>query len=201
MPQPLPNAYGLPETRRFQRVRLNLSGRYMFASRSEFPCRTENISPGGMLLTCPGKPAIGEAVVVYLDALGRFEGNAVRIVPEGFAMTLNMSPRKREHLADQLTWFANRKALNLEDERRHERFAPILRRAVLRLPNSKETIVKILNFSRSGVAVESELQPNLGTPVLIGTTPIVVVRHFENGFAGEFVTPFGRGEIDELTRL
>ena len=36
------------ERRRFQRVRVDLLGRYMLADRREFPCQVVNMSPGGM---------------------------------------------------------------------------------------------------------------------------------------------------------
>jgi len=36
------------ERRRFQRVSVNLLGRYMLADRREFPCQVVNMSPGGM---------------------------------------------------------------------------------------------------------------------------------------------------------
>jgi len=198
---PFPKAFGNSENRRFQRVKLDLSGRYMLASRSEYACRTLNISPGGMLVAGPVKPEIGETVVIYLDALGRFVGQAVRITVEGFAVTLSLSRNKRETLADRLTWFANRSGVGLQDNRRYERFVPLMRRAILRLPNEREHIVKIRDISVSGVAVETGHLPKLGAPIIIGNTPVVVVRHFEGGFAGEFVAPFADGEIDELTRL
>ena len=35
------------ERRRFQRVRVNLLGRYMLADRREFPCQITDMSPGG----------------------------------------------------------------------------------------------------------------------------------------------------------
>jgi hypothetical protein len=198
---PFPNAYGRPESRRFQRVNLSLSGRYMLSSRRDYPCRTINVSPGGMFLAGPVRPDIGESVVVYVDALGRFVGKSVRIVPDGFALALEMPLRKREKLADQLTWFANRKALDAPEERRHERFVPLMPRAVLRLTNGQEIIVKIRDLSLSGFAVETNCRPDPGSPVVIGSTPATVVRHSEDGFAGEFIAPFAVGEIDEMTRL
>ena len=47
------------ERRRYQRVRVNLLGRYMLADRREFPCQVVNMSPGGMALIAPvsGEPA------------------------------------------------------------------------------------------------------------------------------------------------
>jgi len=36
------------ERRRFQRVRVNLLGRYMLPDRREFPCQVTNMSPGAI---------------------------------------------------------------------------------------------------------------------------------------------------------
>src|SRR5437588_4090572 len=41
------------EQRRFQRVRVNLLGRYMLADRREFPCQVLDMSPGGMAIIGP----------------------------------------------------------------------------------------------------------------------------------------------------
>ena len=41
------------ERRRFQRVRVNLLGRYMLADRREYACQVVNMSPGGMALIAP----------------------------------------------------------------------------------------------------------------------------------------------------
>jgi hypothetical protein len=37
------------ERRRFQRVSVNLLGRYMLLDRREYPCQVSNMSPGGMV--------------------------------------------------------------------------------------------------------------------------------------------------------
>ena len=53
---PLPKeklrAFG-EERRRFQRVHVDLLGRYMLPDRREFPCQVVNMSPGGMALIAP----------------------------------------------------------------------------------------------------------------------------------------------------
>ena len=41
------------ERRRFQRVRVDLLGRYMLPDRREFPCQVVNMSPGGMAVLAP----------------------------------------------------------------------------------------------------------------------------------------------------
>lgn len=189
------------ENRRFQRVPVTLFGRYMLESRREYPCQTVEMSPGDMTLFAPVKAAIGEKVVVYLDEIGRFAGVAMRQTETGFIMVMNLPPMKRDKLADQLTWFANRHAFDLPEDRRHERIAPLMPRSILRLPDGQELIVKIRDLSLSGVGIDTEVRPPVGSRIIIGSTRAVVVRHFEGGIGGEFERPFAPGEIDESTRL
>src|SRR6266571_8162856 len=112
------------ERRRFQRVRVNLQGRYMLADRREFPCQVVNMSPGGIALIAPVSGEVGDRIIAYVDHLGRLEGKIARQLQNGFAMTITATPRKRDMLAAQLTWLANRSILNLPEDRRHGRFVP-----------------------------------------------------------------------------
>ena len=173
----------------------------MLESQLEYPCQTVEMSPGDILLFAPVKAQLGEKVIVYLDQIGRFAGVAVRQAETGFAINMNLPAQKRDKLADQLTWFANRHDVGLPEDRRHERIEPLMQRAMLRTPDGSEYIVKILDISNSGVGIETEVKPALGTRVVVGSTPIVVVRHFEGGVAGEFVTSFAPGDVDESTQL
>ena len=61
------------ERRRFQRVQVNLLGRYMLADRREFPCQVVNMSPGGMALIAPVAGQPGEHIIAYVDHLGRLD--------------------------------------------------------------------------------------------------------------------------------
>jgi hypothetical protein len=187
--------------RRFQRVPVVLFGRYMLENRREFPCQTVEMSPGDMALFAPVKARPGEKVVVYLDQLGRFAGVTARQTETGFALVMNLPAAKRERLADQLTWFANRQSCSLADDRRHERLVPLMQRTILRLPDGQEIIARIRDVSLSGAGVETEVRPDAGTHIVIGSTPAIVVRHFESGFGAEFVRPFDPGLLDESVRL
>ena len=112
------------ERRRFQRVKVHLLGRYMLPDRREFPCQIINMSPGGLALLAPGIGNVGDRVIAYLDHIGRVEGKITRIIDNGFAMTVGATARKRDKLAAQLTWLANRDILNLPEDRRHDRIVP-----------------------------------------------------------------------------
>ena len=121
MAVPLTKPRSLPlaeERRRHQRVKVNLLGRYMLADRREFPCQVVNMSPGGIAMVAPVSGNPGERVIAYVDHLGRLEGKIARLLDNGFAMTVEATLRKRDKLAAQLTWLANRNILTPLKHRR-----------------------------------------------------------------------------------
>src|SRR5712664_556194 len=134
------------ERRRFQRVRVNLLGRYMLADRREFPCQVTDMSPGGMALIAPVAGQVGERVIAYVDHVGRLEGVVARPLPNGFAMTIAATLRKRDKLAAQLTWLANRHILGLPEDRRHDRIIPKNPRTTMIMPDGKALICRIIDM-------------------------------------------------------
>lgn len=174
------------ERRRHQRVKVALLGRYMLSSRREYPCQTVDMSPGGLALVAPVPAQPGERVVAYLDHIGRVEGVMIRAIPNGFAMTVGATIRKRDKLAAQLTWLANRNILGLPEDRRHERVVPRNPRSMIVTEDGTEHECRILDVSLSGAALMIGFELPLGTPVTLGKTSARVVRHFEKGFAVEF---------------
>jgi hypothetical protein len=191
MNAPLPKVRSLPlaeERRRHQRVKVNLLGRYMLADRREFPCQVVNMSPGGIAIVAPVSGNPGERVIAYVDHLGRLEGKIARALENGFAMTIEATLRKRDKLAAQLTWLANRHILNLPEDRRHGRFIPRKAMARLILPNGNNVTCRVVDLSESGaaIAISPELRPVVGAMVTVGKAMGRVVRHIEDGFAIEF---------------
>jgi hypothetical protein len=174
------------DRRRFQRVRVNLLGRYMLADRREFPCQVVNMSPGGMALIAPVGAAPGERIIAYVDHLGRLEGHVARIFQNGFAVTLSATARKRDKLAAQLTWLANRHILGLPEDRRHGRIVPRNPLGRLIMPNGVNLTCRIIDVSQSGAGIASQERPPIGTLVTLGKVQGRVVRHLEDGFAIEF---------------
>jgi len=174
------------ERRRFQRVRVNLLGRYMLPDRREFPCQVVDMSPGGMALIAPVPGELGERIIAYVDHLGRLEGRIVRAIPNGFAMTIGATPAKREKLAAQLTWLANRHILGLPEDRRYGRIVPRNPVAQVIMPNGTNLTCRIIDVSQSGAGIATDQRPPMGTLVTIGKVQGRVVRHLENGFAIEF---------------
>ncbi len=174
------------ENRRYQRVKVDLLGRYMLEDRREFPCQVINMSPGGLALIAPECGRMGERVVAYIDHVGRLEGLIARMFPNGFSMTIAASQRKRDKLAAQLTWLANRHILDTPEDRRHQRTANRDQMVTLALQDGSKEQCAIVDLSVSGVAVVSLNRPPMGSMVQVGKAPGRVVRHLDNGFAVEF---------------
>lgn len=174
-----------------------LLGRYMLASRQEFPCQTVDMSPGGIALVVPVRGLVGERIVIYLEHVGRVEGQIVRHTELGLALSITATIRKRDKLASQLTWLANRQSLGLPEDRRHERIVP--RHTAVRVTSETraEVTARLIDISLSGAALTCAEQPAIGSSLTIGRTPGRVVRHFEGGIGVEFLLPLSPDRFDE----
>lgn len=171
---------------RFQRVKISVLGRYMLADRREFPCQVLEMSPGDALVIAPVTGQLGEKVIVYLDHIGRIEGTVTEAVDGGFVMEISASARKRDKMAAQLTWLANKDILDLPEDRRHERVVPDNRHSTVVLDDGRRYNCKIIDISLSGAAIELAVRPAMGTPVTLGRMRARVVRHFQDGVGVEF---------------
>jgi hypothetical protein len=173
---------------RFQRVKVSLLGRYMLQDRREFPCQVLEMSPGDALVIAPIAGKVGEKVIAYLDNIGRIEGTLQTQIDGGFTMDVIASPRKRDKMAAQLTWLANKDILDLPEDRRHERVVPDNRHSTVVLDDGRRYNCKIIDISLSGAAIELAVRPAMGTPVTLGRMRARVIRHFPDGVAVEFAS-------------
>ncbi|MCG6858579.1 MAG: PilZ domain-containing protein [Salaquimonas sp.] len=186
------------QERHFQRVDLTLFGRYMLTNRQEYPCQVLNMSPGSAAMVAPLSGDIGERVVAYIDHVGRLEGIVLRTLDNGFVMSISATERKRDKLAAKLTWLANRHELNLPEDRRHERVVPRQRNAEIRLEDGRTYRTRIIDLSLSGVAIELEVRPAIGTVLWVGNLRGRVVRHFDEGVAIEFAVVQSRDSLENF---
>ena len=173
----------------------------MRQDRTESVCQTIDMSPGSAAFHAPVKPAIGERVVAYLDQIGRIEGTVMRHLETGFAIQMAVAPLKREKLAEQLTWLANRHDLGMKEDRRHERITPNQTTTTVKISDGREYLAKLVDISISGAAVtvDAELAP--GEAVTVGATLAKVVRVFKGGIAVEFTRVIPDAEFSADTKL
>jgi len=174
------------DRRVYSRFDVKIYGRFMLEDRSEHPCQVLDISPVNIALRSDQSGMPGEKVIAYLDHIGRVEGVITRTDDNMFAMTLIATERKKDKLAAQLAWLANRQKNGLPEDRRHERIAPRNPVSVLHLLDGRQYECRIIDLSLSGAAIEIDVKPALGVQVVLGTMRGEVVRHFEEGVAIEF---------------
>lgn len=174
------------DKRRHQRVKVNILGRYMLEDRREYPCQVIDMSPGGMALIAPVSGRVGERIVAYLDQMSRVEGKITRTFDGGFAVELRNSVRKRDKIASILTWLANKEALDLPEDRRHDRFIPKNTLTRIKLPDGTEHTCRISDLSLSGAAISTDVDVEAGDAIEIGKMSARVVRRIEGGIAVEF---------------
>ena len=183
-------ARGAQERRRHRRVHLAMPGRGLSASTGEFPCTLVDVSPGGARIAARTPPAKGERVVLLFDGIGRIEGEVVRAGQAGFAVRMTMSERKRDRLADAITWRFNMERLGLCEDRVAPR-KPGRGRAKLRLRDGVVIQADVVDVSITGAAFACLERPRVGEPVQVGEMTGHVARWLENGFAVRFDVPAG----------
>lgn len=182
----------------FQRVTVNLSGRLMLADYEEYPCVAVEMSPGEVEFDCIARPRINERIIAYMDNLGRLEGAVTAISTSGFTMLLQATERKREKLAAQLTWLANKHELGLPEDRRHDRLTPRQINTEIVLEDGRRYACRLMDLSLSGAALDIDIRPPLGTVLRLGNMRGKIVRHFMEGVAVEFDTVQSRETLREF---
>ena len=176
----------VPDRRRHKRIFVTLLGRFMRENKEEHPCKLVDISAGGVAIVSPVPVVEGERLIAYFDHIGGIEGLVARCFSGGFAIKINATRHKREKLAAQLTWLANRSELASE-ERRHDRIAPGGGDSRLQLGEGIVLTARVLDVSISGASVACAARPEIGTEVVLGRLRARVVRHHLQGFGVEFI--------------
>lgn len=187
----------VPDKRRFQRVNISMNGRFMRENKQEYPCQIVNMSAGGISVQAPIVGEIGERIIIYLDNMGRIEGEVVRTFQDGFSLQLTASSYKREKIANQLTWLINKELLSKIEDRQHSRFIP--KKMTTKITMADDTVhdCTILDMSLGGASVSIEPKPDIGQAVTLGLTPGHVVRHTDNAISIQFL---GIQDPDTLER-
>jgi hypothetical protein len=183
-------------TGKYHSVKVQLYGRFMLADRTEHVCQIEEMSPGDVVIMTDVLANNGERVIAYIDHIGRVEGTVERLVNSGFLLSLVASDRKKNKIAAQLTWLANKHELDMPEDRRHQRIAPRNPITTLSMADGRQYPCRIIDLSISGAAVELRMRPALNSQVILGSMRGRVVRHFEEGVAIEFATVQSRDAID-----
>ena len=162
-------------------------------------CRSTRVSPYRMIVDVPVVGRIGDRITSHFGEFGEFEGSISDSKNGSILLELEMTPERRQWMADKLAWLEKtRQDPQIQDARQDARFVPQVSHTTLTMADGKVSTCFIIDMSATGVAVSSEFQPAIGTPLAVGSLVGRVVRIFETGFAVKFVE---KQAINDLSRL
>jgi hypothetical protein len=187
-------------------VDIQLGGRYSLASRRdmqgnrrEFACRTSRVSPFQMMVSVPVVGTVGERVISYFGEFGKLDGWISTQVEGGFLIDLEVAKEKRELLAGKLSWLEKQKKdSTIIDARAQGRIIPENPHSSLIFADGSQVSCFVIDMSVSGAAVSAFIQPEIGTPLAVGSSVGRVIRHFREGFAVKFERPVDRDYLERL---
>lgn len=180
------------DRRRHRRVMWQVPVRGLTSSGEEFACNTVDVCAGGLRINLARPLPNGENLVLYIEEIGRVEGVVVRVHNEiGYAVEFRVPPRKRDKIADALTWLVNKDKLGLEDDRVAER-RPAGGQVIAIHGNDVSIACAVADVSLFGVALKTVgPRPMIGDRVQIGERAGTCVRYIDGGFAVDFRTLHG----------
>jgi hypothetical protein len=162
-------------------------------------CRSTRVSPYRMIVDVPVVGRIGDRITSHFGEFGEFEGSISDSKNGSILLELEMTPERRQWMADKLAWLEmTRQDPQIQDARKDARFVPQVSHTTLTMADGKVSTCFIIDMSATGVAVSSEFQPAIGTPLAVGSLVGRVVRIFETGFAVKFVE---KQTLNDLSRL
>lgn len=174
--------------------------RLLLPDGAERSCEVTAIDPDSALVLAPLAPPPGTPVTAFIEEIGRVDGSAAEADERGFWVSFTFAGPRRAHFIRHLRWLVRRDAGVAAAGRRHTRFAPRDNRARIILPGGREQPCEVIDISLSGAAIRARVMPSIGSPVTLGRMKGRVVRHFEEGFAIEFLTPLERSDLDSALR-
>lgn len=185
-------------------VCINVGGSYSLANWFDqsgklrnFACRTSRVSPFRMIVDVPVVGRVGDSVSSYFTDFGKLDGHISDTVPGGFLIELAVTRAIRERLSNQLTWLEKKQRdPALPDARAQARIIPACPHSALIFADGTTHPCFVIDLSISGVAVSSEIQPEIGTPLAVGGCVGRVVRLRPDGFAVKFAELQNRSDLE-----
>jgi hypothetical protein len=191
------------EPRNDLRVIVSVPGRYSLADqrnargeRRVFACRAVYLSAHEIGIAGPVSGKVGERVIANIDHLGKVEGPIARQLTRGFMMKIAANAERREALAAKIEWLEDYKNHDASNRRADERIVPENLYSKLVFADGSIETCLILNLSVSGAAISAETVPEIRTVLAVGSVVGRVVRHFEGGFAVQFIERQNRGAVE-----
>lgn len=170
--------------------------RLLLTGGSEMRCEVTAVDPDSALFLSSERPPEGTPLIAYIDEVGRIDGCVGEADDNGFWVNFSLAGSRQPRFARHLRWLIRRDRGLAAAERRHTRFEAAGKKINFSLPGGREQPCDLIDISLSGAGLRSPVRPSVGSPVAVGRMKARVVRHFEDGFAVEFLTPLDQSDLD-----
>ncbi|HTJ57560.1 MAG TPA: PilZ domain-containing protein [Devosiaceae bacterium] len=176
----------------------NLKGRYLLekwaSPNGRRPAKaasltTQRITSDTIVFLGLGGGEKGDAAAVNVEHFGLLRGRVGRKIGAVLMMDIDVSEGERRVLSARIDWLSRKKAYGITDHRSAARFKPRNPTSALLTEAGSRHDCYVLNVSKTGAAIASDLEPDLGTVLALGSIIGRVVRHVPGGFAMHFVAP------------
>lgn len=187
MSDPLGPPEGVPERRKYQRVRLYMPGQ-LFNPLDEqtIDCKVLDLSAGGAAVQCDGSFPSGDKFVLYVTGFGRFEGRVVLHESGVLRLAFTIGESKQNRLKDMLALFVAEGLTGITELRKHKR-EPAIGSGFIVRADGNHLKCDVLDVSLDGVSLRTRARPAVGEIVNLGRSWGKVIRHHEEGVAIQFV--------------
>lgn len=162
---------------------LGLTGTWQRAVGTLYRCRASRVSMTAARMLSITKPEAGDEVIISLAAFNPLKGTVATIFPDGFSLDLGGIA-----IDDmiELAIYAREAGMVQEDEERaHFRVIPKQKLARVDMLDDRHTFSRIIDVSRSGIAIETRLLC-INEAVEVGGRSGRVVRIWGHGAAIQF---------------
>ena len=175
------------DRRKFERIRMDLPG-HLFnpVDWQSMECRVLNLSAGGALAECSVWDEDQNALVLYIEHFGRFEGRIVHRSQNLIGLEFSVGEAKRCRLKEMLAAFAENGVSGVAGLRKSPRFRSGGSVKLMR-ESGHDIACDVLDISLEGASLSAAERPPLGELVRVGKTQGRVVRHHDYGFALQFL--------------
>ena len=175
------------DRRKFERIRMDLPG-HLFnpVDWQSMECRVLNLSVGGALVECSAWDEDQNALVLYIEHFGRFEGRIAHRSQNLIGLEFSVGEAKRGRLREMLATFAEDGVPGVAGMRKHPRYRSD-GSVTLTRQSGHDITCDVLDISLEGVSLSAAERPALGEVVRVGKTQGRVVRHHDCGFAMQFL--------------
>jgi hypothetical protein len=169
-------------------------GRYMLPDMTEHACQVVDVTLEGATFMTANVPPMGQALVAYLEEIGRVEVMSAAVVQGGFRVDYTLQGARLERLQQRINFLRNKDG-GAPDGRRHARYEPTEKVSQISLPDGRVYNCEVLDISISGAAIKTEVMPSVGTFLMLGKMRGRVVRYLDQGVAIEFVKQLERAQM------